>query len=526
MKKTKNIKIPAGDWFIISSRDMDFLKVSLANGAPVKPLKRVLGGSYSIRVGVGSRNFVSFYVLAQDIKDMGQIIKKRFLDNPAAFKKFLAKYYQAVRDLLKVVRQIAKTDYKILSNKELTALLEKYFKAYIAPFPYGMIGNQVATSGIAPVIKKFLSAKKYPGSFDEALNRLILPDKETFVFQEEQNLLNLASYINKRSLLKKKVLKLLKKSPSPSLNDLLTIDVNLGKKLRGHLDEFRWLLLAMFRGRWQSRLIKRLKDLLQLTPAKLDLRLKEHKGGWQRLRSDQQGLLKKLKPPAQIRRAIELLSAFVGLRDHFGPINRYTPEEVKPLFREVAKRLKLTFQEVVHLTNEEMLESLTKNKSFRREAKARQKYFVIIDNFEGQYILTGLKAKEFFQQNVKGEKIGWKKEELLTGQIASAGKARGVARVVLRVSDLRNVKKGDVLVSPNTTTEMMRAIRKVSAIVTDEGGLGSHAAIVSREFSIPCIVGSRVGTKVIKNGDLIEVDADKGIINNLNINIKNLCPTK
>ena len=58
----------------------------------------------------------------------------------------------------------------------------------------------------------------------------------------------------------------------------------------------------------------------------------------------------------------------------------------------------------------------------------------------------------------------------------------------------------------------MPVIHKAKAIITDEGGITCHAAIVSREFKIPCIIGTKKATKVLRDGDLIEVDADKGIV--------------
>lgn len=66
-----------------------------------------------------------------------------------------------------------------------------------------------------------------------------------------------------------------------------------------------------------------------------------------------------------------------------------------------------------------------------------------------------------------------------------------------------------------TTTNFVPVLSKVSAIVTDEGGITCHAAIVSREMDIPCIIGTRIATKAFKSGDLLEVDANKGIIKKL-----------
>ena len=70
---------------------------------------------------------------------------------------------------------------------------------------------------------------------------------------------------------------------------------------------------------------------------------------------------------------------------------------------------------------------------------------------------------------------------------------------------------GDVLLAVMTRPVYVPAMRKASAIVTNEGGVTCHAAIVSRELGIPCVIGTKIATKVFKDGDLIEVDADKGL---------------
>jgi pyruvate,water dikinase len=70
------------------------------------------------------------------------------------------------------------------------------------------------------------------------------------------------------------------------------------------------------------------------------------------------------------------------------------------------------------------------------------------------------------------------------------------------------MQKGEILVTEMTIPEIIVACEKASAIVTDTGGLVSHAGIISRELNIPCIVGTRYATQVLKDGDLVEVDAD------------------
>ncbi len=74
------------------------------------------------------------------------------------------------------------------------------------------------------------------------------------------------------------------------------------------------------------------------------------------------------------------------------------------------------------------------------------------------------------------------------------------------------MQKGDILVSIATDPDIVPAMKKAAAIVTEQGGVTSHAAIVSRELGTPCVIGTKIATKVFKDGDLVEVDAVKGIV--------------
>lgn len=104
-------------------------------------------------------------------------------------------------------------------------------------------------------------------------------------------------------------------------------------------------------------------------------------------------------------------------------------------------------------------------------------------------------------------------EEILRGRIGSQGTAIGKV-VIIDDTNYKSVPfvEGDVLVATNTSTSYMSLIKKASAIITDMGGILSHAAIVCRELKKPCIVGTVEATKLLKNGDMVLVDATKGIV--------------
>ncbi len=103
---------------------------------------------------------------------------------------------------------------------------------------------------------------------------------------------------------------------------------------------------------------------------------------------------------------------------------------------------------------------------------------------------------------------------LVRGLPASPGVATGIARVILdpRSPEAEKFQKGDILVTRMTDPDWVPLMKKAAAIVTDEGGMTSHAAIVSRELGIPAVVGTGNATKVIKTGMLITVDGSRGVV--------------
>jgi pyruvate,water dikinase len=98
----------------------------------------------------------------------------------------------------------------------------------------------------------------------------------------------------------------------------------------------------------------------------------------------------------------------------------------------------------------------------------------------------------------------------LKGFTASRGLAIGKVKIIESVEEIYKVEKGDVIVAVMTRPDYLPAMQKAEAFVTDEGGITCHAAIVAREMKKPCIIGTKIATKILKDGDLVEVDANSG----------------
>ena len=152
------------------------------------------------------------------------------------------------------------------------------------------------------------------------------------------------------------------------------------------------------------------------------------------------------------------------------------------------------------------------------EIEARKKCMVIHHKNQSTKIYSGDEAIVYKNKFLIPCEKNNPTRNIIKGMTANKGKITGKARVV-HVNDLQKFtidcqqfQKDEILVTTMTSPIMVPIIEKASGIITDEGGICSHAAVISREFSIPCIVGTHGASFSIKTGDVIELNADVGII--------------
>lgn len=126
--------------------------------------------------------------------------------------------------------------------------------------------------------------------------------------------------------------------------------------------------------------------------------------------------------------------------------------------------------------------------------------------------VTTLRLRQPVDSQGKPAKNEEKREPILTGQRASPGLSSGPVKIIKSAKEINKVKQGDVLVTTMTTPDFVPAMKQAVAIVTDKGGQTSHAAIVSRELGIPCVVGTKKATAILKNNQVITVNGSDGKI--------------
>jgi phosphohistidine swiveling domain-containing protein len=164
----------------------------------------------------------------------------------------------------------------------------------------------------------------------------------------------------------------------------------------------------------------------------------------------------------------------------------------------------LTLDELKSFLNEQKISA---NKL--EESKLRRKGYFYLSYEDKELVFTDMNIID----EIKDKFFKVKHEtNVIQGTSSYPGLVKGSVKIVFEEKDLNKIKKGDILVTPMTSPSYVTVIGKVAAIITDEGGILSHAAIVSREMKKPCVIGTKIATRVLKDGDLVEVDANKGTV--------------
>lgn len=180
-----------------------------------------------------------------------------------------------------------------------------------------------------------------------------------------------------------------------------------------------------------------------------------------------------------------------------------------PKLKKLAKEKNLTYKQLIYCTSDEILSDKIPPIKIINE-RIRDHAMVMEDGVIRCVIgRESQKIKEKFQ-----DKIGNIKQ--FAGMIASSGIAKGPAKIIFDRRDFSKIKSGDILVTSMTTPDMIAIMKKAAAFVTDEGGITCHAAIVAREMQKPCIIGTKIATRVLRDGDYVEANANNGIIKIVN----------
>jgi phosphohistidine swiveling domain-containing protein len=160
----------------------------------------------------------------------------------------------------------------------------------------------------------------------------------------------------------------------------------------------------------------------------------------------------------------------------------------------------------------EYIKGISYLKSIKLDIESRDKGVIFLANPDYTYQIENCDFDIAIKQFEETVEHKFEHPDEINGQIACKGNVKGIVRVVNDPHDDQGFEDGDILVTSMTRPEFVPLMKRSGAVITNEGGVTCHAAIVSRELDIPCIIGTKIATKVLKTGDYVEVDANRGIV--------------
>ncbi|PLX28844.1 hypothetical protein C0581_00845 [Candidatus Parcubacteria bacterium] len=234
----------------------------------------------------------------------------------------------------------------------------------------------------------------------------------------------------------------------------------------------------------------------------------------EKLKNERDELLEKIDLPADLKHLFDIARDIIWLKDYRKYCLWHGHYVLDLLTAEIAKRLHISHRQANHMLTPEAQKSLVDGDDVDEHLLNERILYTLIHSTEnGSKFYYGEKAKHI-RESFDIEEIEIDRSHGFKGTCACPGVVKGEVKIVNSMEDIGKVNDGDIMLALTTYPSMLPAMKRASAIVTEDGGITCHAAIVSREFKIPCVVGVKKICSMLKDGDIVKVDATDGTITN------------
>jgi phosphohistidine swiveling domain-containing protein len=447
------------------------------------PLKDLLGTCYPPSTILFWENKVLWLLDNQEFLEYSKKFTTTVIFNKVNRRRYFSIWTERTEKLIDMFRQLDTANISGLSRDALTKLYRKFSKAYYDWWTITM-SLELATLTLEPMLgeqlKKLYSQqndKEYTHDFSVLTSPLVL----TFYRQEQKDLLTTLT---------------LPKSKQE-------------EELKKHQQQYYWIYNSYLEGKtldinyFKTELNKAKQSDYQKTLTEIN----EYPRA---IKQEKEKIYKKIAPSNDFRKLVSLVETFSALQDERKKYN-FRGEHYLQKFVEVfSQKIHLDAASLKLLVLDELSEVLHKNNATR--IQNRKTAFVMMATDKEIVHYDGPNALVIAHQYTDVPNVN---QNIIQGTVASMGihsHFRGTAKIVLTIDKIGKINDGDILVTTMTSPDFVIGIKKAGAIITDVGGMLSHAAIISREFKKPCIVGTEIATKVIHDGDVVELHCDRGTV--------------
>lgn len=415
-------------------------------------------------------------------------LRKKVKEDPNYLNWLLDKTYEISEEVLVYLKQFDDMNLKEKSDKELSEL---YYNLTINYAKLLTVSHVVEGFTLTTEDKIRKLVQKHTGEKSaEAMKILTAPLWPSFVSVEHNELY--------------KIVKEIKEKGIENFED----NPEIMEKIKDHQKKYFWKNNGYSSAKelQVEDFVKEIKEILN-KGIDVDKKIKDFED-IEKNKEKKDKLLHEINDP-ELTELIEINNIIFRIHDYRKEVMTIYLTYLDMFHNEASKRYNVDVELVRYIKSDE----LDKVPELKEELKERRKLSLFIFFPDEDYLFTGKEAREYVDELNKAR--GIQETRIIKGNCASKGKARGIVKVCRGEKEISKMKEGNILVACMTQPEFVPAMKKAAAVITDEGGLTCHAAIVSRELGIPCVIGAKIATNVLKDGDVVEVDADKGEIRKL-----------
>ncbi len=431
----------------------------------------------------------SEYLISKD--DLRRVEGFADAEGAAGFaEKFCSRGEQYCEKCLKCSARIKKTGFSGKSDAELFRTLEEFDEVSLRQLAFLWSTHPIARH-LERKIREIVSEKSADAEQrDHMVAVLTYPEKENTPLVENRELMKIALKIQKHSA-----------------NSFEGLPQEIKNRLAKHAAKFGFLgARGIGSSTWNKNdFFARAHEMAE--DGNLEEKIRKSETEPKTNKAETEKIMAELDFSAEQKLLVEAAKEIVFFRTYRTEVMYHSYGDIEPLLAEIGKRNGYSLNQMKLMSTPEIL-GLTEKRVDGKTLAERNDFFGIL--------MEGGKAKILDAESLGRLKAAFAAESKATSELkgttACRGKATGKAKIAMTANDIWKVGEGDILVTSMTTPDFVPAMQRAAAIVTDEGGITCHAAIVARELGKPCIIGTRHATKTFKDGDAVEVDATKGTV--------------
>lgn len=430
-------------------------------------IEKKIGIGYTKLIYEFENNFGIIHYRISDLEKLSNELLLRLKKNKNYFKELKIQYAEGLKVTYETFKVIDSSNLKSISTDALFALIQRAITGIELAVGIGHVIEPYAIMTDLPLKSELGKYISDPTKLNEAFILLTTPTEPSFIQLSEHDLIHIANSNDKK------------------------------KGAEEYKRKYFWI-----KNNYTSRYILNIDDIIVEAESMKGMEEMD----FSHIIEAKKALFQSLNLSEEIKDRLDATVFITLWQDERKKNILIAVDYLERLLEELASRTGIEINLLRHaLPNEynDNIKNLVETFRVRHQSSI---YFQLPDEIA---VFDGEDYKVLKQ---KTEKDNGAQIKELSGSAASLGVAIGRVKVCTSIESLNKVSEGDILVASMTRPEYLPAMKKAAAFVTDEGGITCHAAIVAREMKKPCVIGTKNATKVLKDGDLVEVKGHHGLV--------------